>query len=175
MSKKDKKGSFFSFFSSKKSKPKYEEMETTDNNNYSEDDGYEEYEEYVDGEGESEIIEGDEFTEEEYSEELMINLIDNGCEIIAQAVVPGLSDEDIEIEITREKINITTATNSHIFDKKGDYLYEEIGFGTYYKSLLLPSEIDIDNSKAECADGVLTITMPKIDKNNKKKLSIKKK
>ena len=109
------------------------------------------------------------------AEDLQINLVDTGDAFVAQALVPGVAEDKIEIDLNREMLTITVGSNEHCVEKTGDYLYEEISFGSFSRSLLLPAEVEVEDAKAEVKDGVLTIAMPKIDKAAHKKLSVKKK
>lgn len=109
------------------------------------------------------------------TEGLQINLIDTGNTLVAQALVPGVDDSKIEIDLNREMLTITTGSNEHCVEKEGDYLYEELSFGSFSRSILLPAEVEVEDAKAEVKDGVLTIHMPKIDKAAHKKLAVKKK
>ena len=109
------------------------------------------------------------------AEDLQINLIDKGDVLIAQALVPGVDESKIEIDLNREMLTITAGSNEHCVEKEGDYLYEELSFGSFSRSLLLPAEVEVEDAKAEVKDGVLTIAMPKIDKAAHKKLAVKKK
>ena len=109
------------------------------------------------------------------TEDLQINLLDTADTLIAQALVPGVDDNKIEIDLNREMLTITTGSNEHCVEKEGDYLYEELSFGSFSRSILLPAEVEVEDAKAEVKDGVLTIHMPKIDKAAHKKLSVKKK
>ena len=109
------------------------------------------------------------------TEDLQINLVDKDDALIAQALVPGIEESDIDIDINREMLTITAGSNEHCIENEGDYLYEEIAFGSFSRSILLPAEIEVEDAKAEVKDGVLTVTMPKIDKEARKKLSVKKK
>ena len=109
------------------------------------------------------------------TEDLQINLIDAGDTLIAQAFVPGVDENKIEIDLNREMLTITTGSNEHCTESDGDYLYEELSFGSFSRSILLPAEVEVEDAKAEAKDGVLTIHMPKIDKAAHKKLSVKKK
>ena len=111
----------------------------------------------------------------EGDEDLQINLVDKGKMLIAQAIVPGLDENEISIDLNREMLTIETHSNEHCIEQDGDYLYEELSFGSFSRSILLPAEIEVEDSKAEVRDGVLTVTMPKIDKANHKKLNVKKK
>ena len=109
------------------------------------------------------------------AEDLQINLVDTGDSFVAQALVPGVAEDKIEIDLNREMLTITVGSNEHCVEKTGDYLYEEISFGSFSRSILLPAEVEVEDAKAEVKDGVLTIAMPKIDKAAHKKLSVKKK
>ena len=109
------------------------------------------------------------------AEDLQINLVDKGNILVAQALVPGIEEDEINIDLNREMLTITTESNEHCVEKEGDYLYEELTFGSFSRSLLLPAEVEVEDSKAEVKDGVLTIVMPKIDKEARKKLSVKRK
>ena len=109
------------------------------------------------------------------AESLQINLIDKGDALVAQALVPGIEENSIDIDINREMLTITAGSNEHCIENEGDYLYEEISFGSFSRSILLPAEIEVEDAKAEVKDGVLTVTMPKINKDARKKLPVKKK
>ena len=108
-------------------------------------------------------------------EDLQINLIDKGNELVAQALVPGLDENDIEVDLNREMLTITAESNEQHAESEGDYLYEEVRFGSFSRSILLPAEVEVEDSKAEVRDGILRVSMPKIDKEAHKKLSVKKK
>ena len=129
-------------------------------------------------------FEGDELFEDEEvavparrsgAEDLQINLVDKGDVLVAQAIVPGIEEKDIDIDLNREMLAITTGSNDHHVERDGDYLYEELTFGSFSRSILLPAEVEVEDAKAEVKDGVLTIVMPKIDKEAHRKLSVKKK
>ena len=109
------------------------------------------------------------------AEDLQINLLDKGDMLVAQSLVPGLDEDEIDVDLNREMLTITTSSNERCVETGGDYLYEELFFGSFARSILLPAEIEVEDSKAVVKDGILTVEMPKIDKAARKKLSIKKK
>ena len=106
---------------------------------------------------------------------LQINLIDKSDELVAQAVVAGVDEDDIDINITREMLEVEISSNKHSLERDGDVLYEELIAGSFARTLLLPAEIEVEHSKAKVKNGILTITMPKIDKTTQRKLSVKSK
>ena len=148
---------------------------------------YDEFEEIEDElpeeEFEDEMFDDEELLEEDDTrrvavndgQDLQINLVDKGKMLVAQAFVPGLADSDIDIDLTREMLTITTESNNGYVEQDGDYLYEELFFGTFSRSILLPTEVEVEEAKAEVRDGILTVVMPKINKAARKKVSVKKK
>lgn len=100
-----------------------------------------------------------------------IDVIETDNEIVATAEMPGLKKEDIKINITDERLEISTESK-HEEEKHGkDYLYKEIRSGSYYRSVMLPSSVDSNNAKASYNNGILEVKMPKTE--IKKKTSIK--
>lgn len=92
-----------------------------------------------------------------------IDIVETDNEIIATAEMPGLNKEDININLTNDKLELSTETK-HEEEKKGkDYIYRERRSGSYYRSVSLPSSIDVNNAKASYNNGVLEIKMPKTE------------
>jgi len=56
--------------------------------------------------------------------------------------------------------------------KQPDYYYQELYWGAFSRSVILPEEIDADNAKASMKNGVLTIRLPKLAKSRTKKIKI---
>ena len=54
-----------------------------------------------------------------------------------------------------------------------DYFTRELFWGTFSRTILLPQEVDVDNSSAGAKDGLLSIILPKLDKARQTKLRVK--
>ena len=54
-----------------------------------------------------------------------------------------------------------------------DYLYQECFWGSFSRSIILPQEIDPDRAVATLKNGVLTIRLPKVDRQKAKKIKVK--
>lgn len=81
----------------------------------------------------------------EYREPL-IDIQETDNQIIVTAEIPGVSKEDIDLEITADTLIIDVDSK----DRK------------YYKEVSLPAEVDSDNSEAIFNNGVLSITLKKL-------------
>jgi HSP20 family protein len=57
-------------------------------------------------------------------------------------------------------------------EEKGDYYRCEITHGSFSRSVVLPAEVDDVRAKAEMHDGVLEITLPKLEQAKKRDIKI---
>lgn len=153
----------------------YEDYRDDDDEENYEDEKAEYDDEYEEDHGGGGLQEDDRATmqKQETTRELDINLVDRGNEFVAQAVIAGIEEEDVDVVISREMLEVKTSSNTHNIENDGEFLYEELMSGRFSRALLLPAEVDVDQSKAKIKNGILTVTMPKIDKTTKKKLSVK--
>ena len=94
-------------------------------------------------------------------------------EIVVKAALPGLKPEDVNIDITGETLEIKGERKAEQEIKKDDYLYQERRYGAYYRSVVLPSGLKTDKAEATMEDGILTLTIPKVEEVKPKKISVK--
>lgn len=90
--------------------------------------------------------------------------------------LPGIKKEDINIDINKSYIKIeATKEFEKEAEKKHKYHKSEFRYGNYSRTLYFPQEINIENANAELKHGILEITLPKLQNENKdiKKLEIK--
>lgn len=106
--------------------------------------------------------------------ELLVDVYENPDEIIVQAAIAGVTDNDLDINITNESVTIKgERKRSETIDLK-DYFYQECYWGKFGRSIILPEEVDPEASTAALdKGGVLTIKMPKLSKRKSKKVKIK--
>jgi len=50
--------------------------------------------------------------------------------------------------------------------KESDYYHRELYWGSFSRSIILPFDIDPDNSKASMKNGILTIRLPRLDRKD---------
>jgi len=105
--------------------------------------------------------------------QLMVDVYQTPTEIVIKSTVAGVNPEDIDISIVNDMITIK---GRRILDeniKNEDYFFQECYWGSFSRSIILPMEIDSDRISATLKNGILTIRLPKIDKNRVKKIRIK--
>jgi HSP20 family protein len=104
--------------------------------------------------------------------EPFIDVIENDKEIIATAEMPGLEKQNININVTQDRLEISAETKHEEKKEEKGYIYRERRSGSYYRAISLPSPVDPDMSKASYKNGVLEITMPKTEVKKKTPLKI---
>jgi len=88
-----------------------------------------------------------------------ISETDKAIEVTAE--LPGLSEQDIDLEITGDALTIRGEKRDERKEKrKGIYLSER-SYGAFHRSIALPPGVDTDKADANFANGVLTVTLPK--------------
>ena len=101
---------------------------------------------------------------------------DEGDHYMLEADLPGVSKEDISLDLTENVLTIKAERHSEYEkeDKKHNYVRCERSYGCYERSFDT-SGIDTDGIEAEFKDGVRRLTLPKIKeaKPETRKLEIK--
>ncbi|MBE0520986.1 MAG: Hsp20/alpha crystallin family protein [Candidatus Methanoperedenaceae archaeon] len=101
-----------------------------------------------------------------------IDVVETDNEVIATAEMPGLEKEDINLNISEDRLEISAETKHEEKKEEKGYVYREISRGSYYRAISLPSSVDPDNSKATYNNGVLEVKMPKTEIKKKKPIKV---
>ncbi len=111
--------------------------------------------------------------EEEAEGQLTVDVYQNEDSIIVQSTVAGVDSNDLEVNITNESITIHGRRERTEEVEEKDYFYQECFWGKFSRSIILPAEVDPEQSTASLKNGVLTVIMPKLDRKKAKKLKVK--
>lgn len=100
---------------------------------------------------------------------------ENAFEITAE--LPGVKAEDVDIKVAGDRLTIKAEKKEEKEEKEKDYYLSERRYGAFTRSFTIPEGVDADKIKAEQADGVLTLTLPKTPevKKKTKKIAVKSK
>lgn len=115
----------------------------------------------------------EEIEEENEEGQLAVDVYQTARDIIVQAVTPGLTPDDLEISLTHEMITIKGKREIRRQVSTDDFFYQELYWGTFGRSILLPQEVDPDEAEATIKNGILTIKLPKLNKEQIQKLKVK--
>jgi len=105
--------------------------------------------------------------------QLPVDVYQTANEIIIRAFVAGVRPEELNVSISRDMVVIEGSRESRDQVAPSDYFTEELFWGSFSRTILLPQEVDVDSSTANAKDGLLTVILPKHDKARQTKLRVK--
>jgi HSP20 family protein len=92
--------------------------------------------------------------------------------VIAELSIPGVKPEDIDISIENDVLTISGQKEEKSEVKREDYYRKEIRRGSFSRSVILPMRVKGEEAQAECANGMLKVTMPKAEEAKPKRISV---
>jgi HSP20 family protein len=81
-------------------------------------------------------------------------------QFVVRADLPGLRREDLKVDVTDEAITLQGERRQEHKEEKEGFYRSERSYGSFYRTIPLPSGVDVDRAKASFRDGVLEVTMP---------------
>ncbi len=94
-------------------------------------------------------------------------------EFIVRAEVPGIEKDNIDITLTDGLLTIKGEKKHEKEEKEENYHCVERRYGSFARTLRLPSDVEHDKIDASYKDGVLKLVIPKPEKAEAKKIEIK--
>lgn len=105
--------------------------------------------------------------------QLTVDVYQTDGEILIRALVAGVKPEDLDVAITRDMVTISgKRVEQKEVDEQG-YVYRELYWGSFARTIVLPAEVDVDMAEASEKHGLLTIKLPKINKDRQTKLKVR--
>ncbi len=105
--------------------------------------------------------------------QLTVDVYQNNDEIVIRALVAGVRPEDLDIAITRDMVTISGKRVDQKEVSEDGYVYQELYWGSFARTIVLPAEIDVDMAEAAEKHGLLSIKLPKINKDRQTKLKVR--
>ncbi|WP_416198965.1 MAG: HSP20 family protein [Sporanaerobacter sp.] len=98
---------------------------------------------------------------------IRVDISENDKEYILEAELPGVSKEDIKLELKDDVLTISAEKKEEVEEKKENYIRRERRFGSMSRSFYV-DDVDADNVKAKFEDGILIVKLPKVEPSSPK-------
>lgn len=104
--------------------------------------------------------------------ELAIDVYQTETDLVIQSAIAGVKPEDLDISIEKDILTIK-GNREKPFIEEGDYFIQECYWGPFFREIILPVEIDPDRGEATMKEGILTIRLPKILREKKRRIKVR--
>lgn len=103
-----------------------------------------------------------------------VEVFERGGQLVVRADLPGLTKDDINVDITDDALTIRGERKSEREENEEDYYRSERSYGSFYRQIPLPEGVNAENANATFRDGVLEITMqaPQREERRSRRLEI---
>jgi HSP20 family protein len=102
-----------------------------------------------------------------------LDVADNEKEVTVRAEVPGVDPKELNISVLGNTLTLSGEKKESTEKREGAYYHRETQAGSFRRSVPLPAGVDAEKVKAEYANGVLTVHLPKAATAQPKRISIK--
>ncbi len=102
-----------------------------------------------------------------------VDMYQTDNEVVVKAAIPGIKADEVQINITGDVLSLKGEVRQNEEVKEKAYHIREQRWGSFERTLVLPSNVVADKAKADFENGILTITLPKAEEAKPKTITIK--
>jgi len=101
-----------------------------------------------------------------------LDVFEKDNKLVVKAEIPGMKEEDIDVSVVDNTLTIKGEKRTETEVKDEDYYRCERSYGSFFRSVPLPSAVDANKIEANYEDGVLEVTLPKTAAAKRKKVKV---
>jgi HSP20 family protein len=101
-----------------------------------------------------------------------LDVYEDKDQFVVKAEVPGMKKDDIEVSLHDGSLTISGERKSERESTEAGVYRSERAFGRFQRTIDLPTSVDVSKVKADYRDGILSITLPKMEEAKPKKISV---
>ena len=101
-----------------------------------------------------------------------VDVFEKEDRFVVKAELPGMKEEDIDVSVVGDTLSIRGKKKTETEAKEEYYYRCERSYGSFYRSIPLPSNVDANKIEASFEDGVLEVALPKSAKIKPKRIAV---
>ncbi len=102
-----------------------------------------------------------------------LNVLEGSQDVIVTAELPGISPDNLNISVVNDTLTLSGSRDSEILKEGEAYHRQERSYGKFSRTIRLPFSVDTGKVAASYKKGILTIVLPRAEKEKPRKISIK--
>ena len=104
---------------------------------------------------------------------IRLDVTENDKAFTVKAEIPGVAKEDIDVQVSGNQVSLSAEVKREKEEKKDEkVVHSERYYGMQYRSFTLSQDIDRDKAEAKFDNGVLTLTLPKLEATGNGKIAV---
>lgn len=104
---------------------------------------------------------------------LAVDMVENKDDFVVKASIPGINPDDLDISYSDDTLTIKGEIKEDKEVKEDQYHMRERRYGSFMRSITLPTKIKGDAIEASYQNGVVTLRLPKAEEVKPKRIAIK--
>jgi len=101
-----------------------------------------------------------------------VDISETENELVVSADLPGLNREDIKVNVQNNVLTFSGERKQEMKSEEGNYHRLERSYGFFSRSFTLPATVKADEIKAVYKDGVLRLTLPKVEEARPRQIAV---
>jgi len=109
---------------------------------------------------------------EELEGQLAVDVYQTKDSVIIKAPIAGVKAEDIDVSVSEDVVTLRGERKEETEVTRENYYVQECYWGSFSRSVILPTSTVAEKAVASLKDGVLTLTIPKVAQEKVKKIKV---
>ncbi|MDO8578993.1 MAG: Hsp20/alpha crystallin family protein [Dehalococcoidales bacterium] len=101
-----------------------------------------------------------------------LDIFEKDDRFVVKAELPGMKEDDIDVSVVGDTLTIKGEKKTEEEIDEEDYYHMERTYGSFLRSISLPSNVNADKIEAKYEDGVLEVSLPKIAEVKPKRVKV---
>jgi HSP20 family molecular chaperone IbpA len=93
--------------------------------------------------------------------------------LVIQSAIAGVKPESLDVVVEGDMVSIKGTREKPEETGERNYFYQECFWGPFSRQIIVSVEIDSSRTEAELKDGILTVKIPKIERDKKRKIAVR--
>lgn len=103
---------------------------------------------------------------------LPVDIEERGDTITVTADLPGVKKENIDVSVSEKSLEIEAGHEEEVEEEQKNYYRRERSSRRYRRTVSLPAPVDPDSAGAEYENGVLTVTLDRVEEEGRKTVEV---
>lgn len=96
-----------------------------------------------------------------------VNIREDEKNFILNLAIPGMDKKDLKIDINEDVLTISSESKTETTEERDEYKKKEFNYSSFCRSFYIPENVNRDKIEANYKDGILTVSLPKMEEEKK--------